>query len=46
MNEKALKTLEYYKIIEMLENLATSSIGKDMCRRLAPCDDLGKIQLM
>lgn len=46
MNEKALKTLEYYKIIEMLESLATSSLGKDMCRRLTPSDDLGEIQLM
>src|SRR5699024_7630561 len=46
MNEKALKTLEYYKIIEMLENLATSSLGKDLCRHLTPSDDLGEIQLM
>ena len=44
MNEKALKTLEYYKIIEMLENLATSSLGKDLCRHLTPSDDLGEIQ--
>ena len=46
MNEKALKTLEYYKIIEMLENLATSSLGKDLCCHLTPSDDLGEIQLM
>lgn len=46
MNEKALKTLEYYKIIEMLENLATSSLGKDLCRHLTPSDDLGEVQLM
>ena len=40
MNEKALKTLEYYKITEQLESFATSSLGKDMCRRLMPSAEL------
>ena len=46
MNEKALKTLEYYKIIELLEGFATSRMGKEMCRRLTPSDDLAEIEVM
>ena len=44
MNEKALKTLEYYKIIDMLEAFATSSIGKNKCRQLRPLDNLTEIE--
>lgn len=32
MNEKVLKTLEYYKIIKMLENQAGSEPGKKLCQ--------------
>lgn len=46
MNEKALKTLEYYKIIELLEGFATSRMGKEMCRHLTPSDDLAEIEVM
>ena len=46
MNEKALKTLEYYKIIDMLEAFATSSIGKSKCRQLRPLDNLTEIETM
>ena len=46
MNEKALKTLEYYKIIDMLEAFATSSIGKNKCRQLRPLDNLTVIETM
>lgn len=46
MNEKALKTLEYYKIIDMLEAFATSSIGKNKCRQLRPLDNLTEIEAM
>lgn len=46
MNEKALKTLEYYKIIDMLEAFATSSIGKNKCRQLRPLDNLIEIETM
>lgn len=46
MNEKALKTLEYYKIIDMLEAFATSSIGKNKCRQLRPLDKLTEIETM
>lgn len=46
MNEKALKTLEYYKIIDMLEAFATSSIGKNKCQQLRPLDNLTEIETM
>ena len=46
MNEKALKTLEYSKIIQILENFATSSCGKDLCRNLTPLDNLSEIEIM
>ena len=43
MNEKALYTLEYYKIIEKLEELANSLPGKRICRELRPSDSLTEI---
>ncbi|WP_418747471.1 endonuclease MutS2 [Frisingicoccus sp.] len=43
MNEKALRILEYNKIIEKLTDHATSPMGKDMCRKLLPTADLGEI---
>jgi DNA mismatch repair protein MutS2 len=43
MNQKALKTLEYNKIIEQLEALASSSIGKEMCHNLLPSTDIETI---
>ena len=46
MNEKALNTLDYYKIIDMLEAFATSSIGKNKCRQLRPLDNLTEIETM
>ena len=46
MNEKALKSLEYYKIIQMLTEKASSSLGKELCRDLLPSVDLAQIQLM
>ena len=36
MNEKALRVLEYYKVIEMLEAKASSSLGKAQCQALKP----------
>lgn len=46
MNEKALKSLEYYKIIQMLTEKASSPLGKELCRNLLPSVDLSQIQLM
>lgn len=43
MNEKALRILEYNKIIEKLMDYATSPLGKDMCKKLLPTADLGEI---
>ena len=43
MNEKALRILEYNKIIEKLTDCATSVMGKDMCKKLMPSTDLGEI---
>lgn len=44
MNEKVLKTLEYNKIISMLENHAGSEPGKKICRALVPSSDLHEIK--
>ena len=44
MNEKALKTLEYTKIIDQLTEYASTEMGKQMCRELQPSCDLGTIR--
>ncbi len=44
MNQKALTTLEYDKIIRMLTQHASSSLGKDKCQNLVPQDDLETIR--
>ena len=44
MNEKALRTLEYTKIIERRTELAGSSIGKELCRNLKPSSNLAEIE--
>ncbi len=46
MNEKALRVLEYPKIIEKLTQYAGSQPGKELCRRLAPSSDLAEIRRM
>lgn len=46
MNQKALKTLEYYKIIDKLSQLAGSSLGKELCHNLMPSSDLELITTM
>ena len=43
MNEKALRILEYNKIIERLTECASSAMGKDLCKKLLPSTDLGEI---
>ncbi len=43
MNEKALKTLEYNKIIEQLAELASSPGGRDRCLSLMPACTLSEI---
>jgi DNA mismatch repair protein MutS2 len=44
MNEKALKVLEYNKIIERLTEFAGSEPGKALCRALLPGDDIDDIR--
>lgn len=46
MNEKALKALEYDKIIEQLTAKASSPMGKQLCHQLLPSCDLEQIEKM
>lgn len=46
MNQKALKTLEYNKIIEKLVAHASSPHGKEKCANLEPYDDLETINTL
>lgn len=44
MNQKALKTLEYNKIITQLAEFASSSLGKELCHKLMPSSNIEDIQ--
>ena len=46
MNQKALTSLEYPKIIEKLTEKASSPMGKELCRKLLPSTDINQIRLM
>ena len=46
MNEKALRVLEYQKIVDRLCDLAGSMLGKEKCKHLMPLSDLKKIRDM
>ena len=46
MNEKALKTLEFHKIIKALSGRATSPLGRMKCEKLLPLSDLSEIRAM
>lgn len=46
MNEKALRTLEYNKIIDKLVSLSATAYGKELCAHLLPCSDLDTIKKM
>ena len=43
MNERALRVLEYPKIIDRLVQFAGSLPGKNLCRELVPSSDYGEI---
>ncbi len=43
MNQKVLKTLEFYKIIEKLTECAHSEPGKKLCRELVPSSDFDEV---
>ncbi len=44
MNNKAIKILEFNKIIDMLTSKAISPMGKNLCRELLPKTDLDEIE--
>lgn len=44
MNQKALKTLEYHKIISQLVEYASCEPGKELCRNLTPSTDYNEIK--
>jgi DNA mismatch repair protein MutS2 len=44
MNEKALRTLEYTKIIDKLSTLAGTGYGRELCSHLLPHTDLNTIR--
>lgn len=44
MNTKVLKTLEYNKIIDKLVSHAGSALGKELCSKLLPSDNLETIK--
>ncbi|MBE5876263.1 MAG: endonuclease MutS2 [Lachnospiraceae bacterium] len=44
MNEKALRILEFHKIIDMLTEKASSAPGKELCKKLTPYSDLETIE--
>ncbi len=46
MNERALKTLEFDKIIEQLKRYAGSEMGRALCGQLKPQTDMQVIQTM
>jgi len=46
MNEKALRVLEYNKIMDMLADMALSSMGSEMVRELLPSSNINEVRLM
>jgi len=44
MNDKALRILEYHKIISLLVDKASSAPGKELCQKLKPMTDINKIE--
>ena len=46
MNKKAQKALEFHKIIDLLEQKASSVPGKALCRELEPLQDLAQIRIL
>ncbi len=43
MNKKALNTLEYFKILEILKDFAGCQLAKDRCLHLKPMNDIARI---
>ena len=45
MNEKALRTLEYHKIIDLLVRHANCEAAKQRCKKLTPMTSLADIEV-
>ena len=45
MNQKALKVLEYDKIIELLTEKASCDLGRIQCQKLVPMHDLEEVRM-
>lgn len=43
MNEKALRVLEYNKVLEMLVQKASSALGKELCQQLRPSSKVEEV---
>lgn len=43
MNEKALRVLEYNKVLEMLVQKASSTLGKELCEQLRPSSKVDEV---
>lgn len=43
MNEKALRVLEYNKVLEMLVQKASSTLGKELCEQLRPSSKVEEV---
>ncbi len=46
MREKTLKTLEYYKIVDLLVEKAESSLGKEKAKEVKPLTDIEAIETL
>lgn len=46
MNQKALRALEYPRIIQQLTDKASSAMGKELCRNLVPLTNIEEIRIM
>ena len=44
MNEKSIRILEFPKILDMLADLSTSALGKELCKELLPATDIDYIK--
>ena len=44
MTEKALRVLEFNKILSQLADYALTDLGKEKCRQLVPLSDFSEIQ--
>ena len=44
MNERTLRILEFYKIIDQVAGLTSTGLGKELVREIEPFNDLGAIK--